>query len=130
MRRFSGSGRENLNRNYAILFLSRVKMLSLRIAIASFAIGGSDPIHDLPLIAVKRNGEIYLTFSKGARPVVGEAYYIVRPIGSSEGVYLFPGRPRKIVAKVKILTITDDTRAQIEVLSGSVIGGVSAEKLT
>ncbi len=57
-----------------------MKKFSLRIAIGSFAIGGSDPIHDLPLIVLKWDGEVCLTFPKGARPAVGEVYYIVRPV--------------------------------------------------
>ena len=86
-------------------------------------------MYDLPLIELKRTGEMYITFPDGVNPSVGEVYLIVRPIGLVRNGYFFFGRPRKSVALVKIIMITGKTRAQIEVLSGSVIGGVSAEKL-
>lgn len=105
-----------------------MKKFSIRISLGPFAIGGNDPIYDLPLIEIRKSGEVYITFPEGANPSVGEVYLILRPTGLSGDQYFSLGRPRRSVAKVKIKMITDKTRAQIEVLSGSVIGGVSAEK--
>lgn len=129
IRHFTRSSRSALNTDYGIHFLSFMNSLSIRISLGPFAIGGNGPIYDLPLIEIKRSGEVYITFPEGANLSVGEVYLIVRPIGLSGDGYFFLGRPRRSVAKVRIKMVTGKTRAQIEVLSGSVIGGLSAEKL-
>jgi hypothetical protein len=72
---------------------------------------------------------VFLTFPEGVNLSVGDVYRIVRPIGLSGDRYSHLGHPRKSVAIVKIVKLTDRTRAQIQVMDGSVLGGVSAERL-
>jgi hypothetical protein len=98
------------------------------VAIGPLAIGGNDPIYDLPLIELKRDGEVYITFPENVTLTVGEVFRIVRPFGNLEERYLSLGRPRITVAKVKILKVHRGRRAEIKVLRGSIIGGVSAER--
>jgi hypothetical protein len=130
IRHFTSSSPSAHNTDYGIHFLSLVKSFSIRISLGPFAIGGDAPIYDLPLIELRRTGEVYLTFPDGVELSVGEEYRVDRPIGLSGDEYFFFGRPRETVAVVKVIMITGKTRAQVQVLSGSVIGGVSAEKLS
>jgi hypothetical protein len=129
IRHFPRSIGRALITNYGTQFLSGLKKFSIRIALGPFVWGGNEPIYDLPLIELRRSGEVYITFPDGVNLSVGEVYLIVRPIGLSGDGYFFLGQPRRSVAKVKIGMITGQTRAQIQVLGGSVIRGVSAEKL-
>jgi hypothetical protein len=105
-----------------------MKSASVRVTIGPFTIGGNGPIHDLPLIELKRDGGVYITFPEGATPSVGEVYRIVRPSGFYEEEFSFPGRLRRTVAKVRVLSVSRGKRAEVQVLRGSVLGGMSAEK--
>jgi hypothetical protein len=107
---------------------SRMKRASFRVTIGAFAIGRNRAIHNLPLIELKRDGGVHLTFPEGATPTDGEVYRIVRPIGFYGDDYSSLGHLRKTVAKVKILGVSGSNRVEVQVLRGSVVGGVSAEK--
>jgi hypothetical protein len=107
---------------------SSMKSASIRVSLGPFAIGGNSPLYDLSLIELKRDGRVYLTFQEGVTPIVGDIYHIVRPAGSHGVNYFSWGRPRKTVAKVRILAVSGDTRAEVRILRGSVVGGTSAEK--
>ena len=108
--------------------MSRMKGVPIRVTIGPFMIGGNGPIYDLPLIELKRDGRVYLTFPEGTRPNVGDVYRIVRPVGFYGDDYSSFGRPRKTAAKVKILGASGGTRAEVQILKGSIIRGMSAEK--
>jgi len=99
------------------------------VKIGPFLVGGSGPIHNLPLIDVTRKG-LYLTFPEEARPAENEVFRVVRPLGRRADAVLASGRPRKIVAAVKILRVEETTRALVKVLWGSVIKGMGAERIT
>lgn len=88
---------------------------------------GSTTPFDIPLIELKRDG-VYLTFPKDTTLHEGEVFWIERWIGSYSRPRVFSFLPRRIVATVKILKITDDTRAFVHVLKGSVAKGFCAEK--
>lgn len=96
--------------------------------IGAFLLGGIDPIHSLPLIDVGRQG-VYLTFPEGTALVENDVFRVVRPLMRSDASILASGNPRVIVAEVKVLRVTENTRALVQVLTGSVIKGTGAEKL-
>ena len=128
MEHYLGNSERFFHRNPELRLTSRMKSISVRVTIGLFTIGGNGPIYDLPLIELKRDGGVYLTFPEGTTPNVGDVYRIVRPVGFYGDDYFSLGGPRKTVAKVKILGATSGTRAEVQILRGSVIGGMSAEK--
>lgn len=129
IQRFPNFGQRILDRIYGIPFLFRMKRLTPRITLGSFVIGGSHPIYDLPLIELRRDGRVFLAFPEKANICVGESYHIVRPIYLFGDEYFALGRPRRLVATMKIVKITGNAQAQVQVLNGSVIAGVSAERI-
>jgi hypothetical protein len=128
MHRFPGRSKRFFHQKSEIRVTSRTTSNSVRVTIGPFTIGGNDPIYDLPLIELKRDGKVHLTFPEGAMPTMGEVYRIVRPSGFYDEEFSFPGRLRKTVAKVRILSVSCGNRAEVQVLRGSVLGGMSAEK--
>lgn len=99
----------------------------LRIALGSFVLWGRGPLLHLKVVELLRDGT-YLTFPDGAELSNGGVFYIVRPLISCHGSYLFSGKPRKVVATVQVVRTTSDTRALVTILSGSLLEGMSAEK--
>jgi hypothetical protein len=96
--------------------------------IGPFLLGGRRPIHDLRLIDVTRDG-VYLTFPEGTALAENEVYRIVRPIGRREDPVLVSGQPRRVVAEVRVVKAVGATRTLVQVLWGSVIKGVGAERV-
>jgi hypothetical protein len=128
MEHFLGKSERLSDRKPETRVKTRMKSVSVRVKIGPFTIGGDGPIHDLPLIELKRDGGVYLTFPEGATPTVGGVYRIVRPSGFYDEKFSFPGRLRKTVAKVRVLSVSGGMRVEVQVLRGSVLGGMSAEK--
>lgn len=95
--------------------------------IGPFLLGGSGPVHDLPLIEVTRLG-VYITFPTGVRPAENDVFRIVRPLWRREDPVLTSGQPRKVVAEVQIVSVRECPRVLVRVLKGSVISGISAER--
>lgn len=95
--------------------------------IGPLILGGSTTAFDIPVIELKRDG-IFLTFPEEATLHEGEVFWIVRWMGTYKRPRIFSFLPRRIVATVKILKITDGTRAFVHVLKGSVVKGFCAEK--
>ncbi|MGA2623904.1 MAG: hypothetical protein ABSF91_08635 [Bacteroidota bacterium] len=96
--------------------------------IGPLILGGNMTPFDIPVMELKRDG-IFLTFPEEATLHEGEVLWIVRWIGSYRRPRVFSFLPRRIVATVKILKITDGTRAFVQVLKGSVAKGFCAEKV-
>jgi hypothetical protein len=96
--------------------------------IGRFLFGGRLPILDLRLIEVNRDG-VYLTFPEGATPAENEVFNVVRPVGRCEDPVLASGRPRRVVAEVKVVKAVGATRTLVQVLWGSVIKGIGAERV-
>jgi hypothetical protein len=96
--------------------------------IGPFLLGGGEPIYDLPLIDVNREG-VYLTFPEGTAPAENEVFSVVRPLGRREDPVLASGQPRRVVAEVRIASVVRTTRALVHVLRGSVIKGIGAERI-
>ncbi len=90
--------------------------------------GGNTTPLDLPIMELKRDG-VYLTFPEETVLHEGEVFWIVRWVGSYGHPRIISFLPRRIVATVKILKITGGTRAFVDVLEGSVVKGVCAEKV-
>jgi hypothetical protein len=101
---------------------------SRALRIGRFILRGGGPFHELPLIEVSRN-RTCLMFRQGTHLAVGQIYEIVRPIRIRDDFGRWPVRPRKVVARVKILGIEGETRAIVHVLNGSVIRGYWAERV-
>lgn len=96
--------------------------------IGSFLLGGRRPIHDLRLIDLTRDG-VYLTFPEGTALAENEVYRIVRLIGRREDPVLVSGQPRRVVAEVRVVKAVGATRTLVQVLWGSVIKGLGAERV-
>jgi len=96
--------------------------------IGRFLLGGRLPILDLRLIEVYRDG-VFLTFPEGTTPAENEVFNVVRPVGRREDPVLASGCPRRVVAEVKIVKAVGATRTLVQVLWGSVIKGVGAERV-
>jgi len=128
MGHFLGKSERFFDRKLEARITTRMKSASVRVTIGPFTIGGDGPIQGLPLIELKRDGRVYLMFPEGATPTVGEIYRIVRPFGFYDEEFSFPGRPRKTVAKVRVMSVLGGKRAEAQVLRGSVLGGMCAEK--
>ncbi len=95
--------------------------------IGRFILRGGGPLYEIPLIDVSKNGT-YLMFPRGLRLVVGEIFEIVRPIRISGDFLRKPERLRRVVARVKVVSVEAESRARVHVLSGSVIKGSWAER--
>jgi hypothetical protein len=96
--------------------------------IGRFILHGGGPLHELPLIDVSLN-RTTLMFPRGARLEEGDIFEIVRPVRITGDCTPRPGRPREVVALVKIIGLDGETRAFVHVLRGSVIRGYWAEKI-
>jgi hypothetical protein len=95
--------------------------------IGRLLLGGGLPILDLRLIEINRDG-VFLTFPEGATPAENAVFNVVRPLGRREDPVLASGQPRRIVAEVRVVKAVKGTRTLVQVLWGSVIGGVGAER--
>ena len=95
--------------------------------IGPFLLGGSRPIHNLSLIDVNQRG-VYLTFSEGTLLAEREVFRVVRPLTRRTDPTLASGQPRRIVAEVKVVKVTGRTSVLVQVLRGSVIKGLGAER--
>jgi hypothetical protein len=109
------------------IFRQTTSKAPLRIALGSFILWGKGSLLPLKLVELMRDGT-YLTFPDGTEVTNGGVFFIVRPLISYHGSYLFPGKPRKVVATVQVVRTTNKTRALVTILSGSLLEGVSAEK--
>jgi hypothetical protein len=96
--------------------------------IGPFLLGGIEPIYELPLIDVNRQG-VYLTFPEGAALAENQIFRIVRPLRRREDPVFASGHPRRVVAKVKIVRVIEKSRVLVRVLKGSIIKGTGAEKI-
>ena len=96
--------------------------------IGRYILRGGGPLYELPLIDVSKN-RTYLMFPRGTLLAVGEIFEIVRPIRPRDDFARWPERPRKVVARVKIIAIERGTEAIVHVLNGSVIKGYWAERV-
>jgi hypothetical protein len=95
--------------------------------IGRFKLGGGEPRHELPLIDIGLT-RTFITFPPGTMLATGQMFEIIRPIRVHAG-FIRPFRAfRKVVALVKIVGIGLEARARVEVLRGSVRGGLWAER--
>lgn len=101
---------------------------SRALRIGRYILRGGGPLHELPLIEVSKN-RTCLMFQRGTDLAVGQIFEIVRPIRVRDDFARWPERPRKVVARVKIIAIERETLAIVHVLSGSVIKGYWAERV-
>jgi hypothetical protein len=102
--------------------------LSLVFALCLFFLCSCGVSYDIAHVE-QRNDQVYLTFAKGTPVSEGEMFRIFGSVGSSDSsVYFSHGRPRKILGRVKIVRIVDDSRALVHVIEGTVTGAVIAEK--
>jgi len=90
-------------------------------------LGGNEPRYELPLIDIGLTRSS-ITFSPGTRLAKGDMFEIVRPLRMRADFTSLSGGLRRIVALVKIVGVEDDVRARVEVLGGSLRGGVWAER--
>ena len=111
------------------IFRQTSMKIPLRIGLGSFILWGRVPLLHLKLIELMRDGT-YLTFPDGTEVTNGGIYFVVRPLMSCHASYLSPGKPRKVVATVRVVKTTNKTRALVTILSGSLLEGTSAEKAT
>jgi hypothetical protein len=95
--------------------------------IGPFLLGGSGPIHNLSLIDVNQRG-VYLTFSERTLLAENDVFRVVRPLTRRTDPTLASGQPRRIVAEVKVVKVTGRTSVLVQVLRGSVIKGLGAER--
>ena len=90
-------------------------------------LGGNTIPLDIPVMELNLDGT-FLTFPEETSLHEGEVFWIVRWMGTCRRPRVLSFLPRRIVAIVKILRITGGTRAFVDVLKGSVVKGVCAEK--
>ncbi|MFZ1081665.1 MAG: hypothetical protein WAO19_07045 [Candidatus Kryptoniota bacterium] len=102
--------------------------LSLSFALCLFFLCSCGGSYDIVHVE-QRNDGAYLTFPQGTPVTEGEVFRIFASMGSSDSsVYFSHGRPRKILGRVKVVKVEDDSQAIVQIIEGTVTGGVIAEK--
>ncbi len=100
---------------------------SATVRFGRFILRGGGPLFELPLIDVSSR-RTALMFPPGTTLACGDEFEIVRPILAGGDCTIRPGRPREVVAAVRILAVEKGTLALVQVLRGSVIKGYWAQR--